>query len=72
MRAVEVKTHKMSIPKQQVCALSAALQSERKKSRATFAKLLDDAEAEGVMAEALAFNLNRHCFNSSKTWGCFE
>jgi hypothetical protein len=48
MRAVEVKTRKMSIPKQQVRALLAALQSKREKLRATFAKLLDDAEAEGV------------------------
>jgi hypothetical protein len=44
MRAVQAKTRQISTLKQQVCALSDALQSERKKSRATIAKLLGDAE----------------------------
>ena len=50
MRAVQAKTRQISTLKQQVRALSDALQSERKKLRATVAKLLDDAE--GVMAKA--------------------
>ena len=51
MKEVASKTRHISTLKQQVRALSEALQSERKKSRATVSKLLEDAE--GVMAEAL-------------------
>ena len=49
-REAATKARHISTLKAQVRALSEALQAERKKSRATVAKLLDDAE--GVMAEA--------------------
>ena len=49
MREVDAKTRHISTLKQ-VRALLEALQSQRKKLRATIAKLLDDAE--GVLAKA--------------------
>ena len=51
MREVASKTRHISTLKAQVRALSEALQSERKKSRDTVSKILDDAEV--VMAEVL-------------------
>ena len=50
VREVHAKSRQIQNLKQQVRSLSEALQSERKKSRATVTKLLDDAEL--VMAEA--------------------
>ena len=58
MMDIDTKSRHISTLKQQVRALSDALQSERKKSRATIAKLLDDAE--GVMAEACDIKSDAH------------
>lgn len=55
---IDTKSRHISTLKQQVRALSDALQSERKKSRATIAKLLGDAE--GVMAEACDIKSDAH------------
>jgi hypothetical protein len=76
MRAVQAKTRQISTLKQQVCALSDALQSERKKSRATVAKLLGDAE--GVMARAFGIQADDVCCRTetastaAKDEECFE
>ena len=76
MRAVQAKTRQISTLKQQVCALSDALQSERKKSRATVAKLLGDAE--GVMARAFGIQADDVCrrtetaLTAAKDEECFE
>ena len=58
MTDISTKSRHISTLKQQVRALSDALQSERKKSRATIAKLLGDAE--GVMAEACEIKSDAH------------